>query len=189
MAMDTKTALLNVAEQAVRARGFDGFSYADLAEAVGISKASIHYHFPTKAFLSASLMERYHAEIKAQCAKIAAENPTGAGRVLGLVALYRAALGDGKTLCLCVSLTSSRESLSAEVMAKINAFRAMMIDWLTQFYELGKADGTIRAVSQTGQEARATLALLEGAHLAARAEEDIAVFDQAVALLKARGRV
>ena len=41
MAIDTKTTLLDSAEPAARARGFDGFSYADLAPEVGISKANI----------------------------------------------------------------------------------------------------------------------------------------------------
>ncbi len=36
MAADTKMILLDSAERAARARGFDGFSYADLAAEVGI---------------------------------------------------------------------------------------------------------------------------------------------------------
>ena len=43
--MDTRISLLDSAERAVRQRGFDGFSYADLSKEIGIRKASIHYHF------------------------------------------------------------------------------------------------------------------------------------------------
>lgn len=188
MTTDTKTALLDFAEHAARARGFDGFSYADLAEAVGIRKASIHYHFPTKAILSAALMERYTKKLAKLCNDINSEQPTAAGRLLGLVDLYRTALGDGKTLCLCVSLTSSRESLSEDVIAKINDFRAMMVDWITECFELGKQDGSIALVGNPLHEARSTLALLEGAHLAARAAEDLTVFDNALEMLKSRCR-
>ena len=63
METDTKTALLNSAERAARSKGFDGFSYADLAKEVGIRKASIHYHFPTKDALTISLMVRYHSDM------------------------------------------------------------------------------------------------------------------------------
>ncbi len=38
--MDTRSALLDSAERAARQRGFDAFSYADLARDVGIRKAS-----------------------------------------------------------------------------------------------------------------------------------------------------
>ena len=188
MTKDTKAALLEFAETAARTQGFDGFSYADLAEAVGIRKASIHYHFPTKAILSAALMDRYHANIEGLCDKITVKHDTGGGRLLGLIELYHMALGGGKTLCLCVSLTASRNSLSEEVVVKINAFRAMMVAWLTDVFALGQSDGTITGVTTPAHEARATLALLEGAHLAARAEEDVAVFDGAVETLKARCR-
>ena len=183
MATDTKTALLDFAEQAARARGFDGFSYADLAEAVGIRKASIHYHFPTKALLSATLMDRYHKTLAERCDAISAQNDTAAARLLALVDLYRGALDGGKKLCLCVALTSSRESLSAEVIAKINRFRAMMIGWITDVFDLGRQDGSLRPTLEAEHEARATLALLEGAHLAARAEEDVSIFDGALAAL------
>jgi TetR/AcrR family transcriptional repressor of nem operon len=43
-------------------RGYNGFSYADIAEAVGISKPSIHHHFPSKAELVRRVVEGYRAE-------------------------------------------------------------------------------------------------------------------------------
>ena len=58
--MNTRTSLLDSAEQAVRQRGYNGFSYADLAREIGIRKASIHHHFPTKADLGLALIERYN---------------------------------------------------------------------------------------------------------------------------------
>ncbi|MEJ6394829.1 TetR/AcrR family transcriptional regulator [Gymnodinialimonas sp. 2305UL16-5] len=186
MTQETRTALLDAAEQAARARGFDGFSYADLAEAVGIRKASIHYHFPSKADLSAALMDRYHAVMQQACADIDAQNDVSAGRLRALIALYRAALNEGTTMCLCVVFVTGRESLSPDVTAKITAFRAMMTAWLTKVFERAAKDRGIIGVAHPQHEARATLALLEGAHIAARAEEDVAQFDEAVALLQAR---
>ena len=70
MAADTKTTLLNSAERAARARGFDGFSYADLAADVGISKASIHHHFASKATLAVALMQRYYIDLEKVCTEI-----------------------------------------------------------------------------------------------------------------------
>ena len=64
--MDTRTALLESAERTARQRGYDGFSYADLADDVGIRKASIHHHFPTKATLALALIERDDRESTAR---------------------------------------------------------------------------------------------------------------------------
>ena len=186
METDTKTALLNSAERAARSKGFDGFSYADLAKEVGIRKASVHYHFPTKDELTISLMVRYHSDLSGRCADIERLYDTAGDRISALIALYRTALNGGKTLCLCVSLISSRESLSHEVTDKIREFRSMMVLWIEGVFTLGKADGSISDVGEPAAEARAALALLEGAHLAARAEESLQTFDDAVAILQSR---
>ncbi len=186
MSTDTKTALLESAEHFARERGFDGFSYADLSEAVGIRKASIHYHFPTKAALSEALMDRYIETLSGMCADIKDSNARASEQLRGLIALYRVALNDGKTLCLCVSLTTSHRSLNADVNDKITEFRSMMIDWIEAVFVLGQADQSIDGVFEPKNEARGCLALLEGAHLAARAEENVTVFDQALQVLHSR---
>lgn len=186
MVRDTKTALLDVAEHAARARGFDGFSYADLAEAVGIRKASVHYHFPSKAALSAALMDRYRTSLENECQRIENAYDTGSEQLLDLIQLYRNALNDGNTLCLCVALISSRESLSADVIDKLKTFHTMMTKKIEAIFELGMQDRTIAHVSAPRAEAHAALALLEGAHLTARAAEEIHPFDEAMSLLKVR---
>src|SRR3954452_1989467 len=56
---DTATRILDVAERLVQIRGFNGFSYADIAAQLGITKASLHYHFAGKAELGDALVERY----------------------------------------------------------------------------------------------------------------------------------
>ncbi len=187
--VDRKASLLNFAEQAVRTRGFDGFSFADLAQAAGIRKASVHYHFPTKADLSVTLMDRYHHDLTDARQRIVSNNPTAAGRLLGLIDLYRSALGDGTSLCLCVALVLSKESLAEDVSAKIVAFRSATLSWIEDVFELGCVDGSVADVLNPRSEARATLAILEGALIAARANEDLKIFDDTLTLLSSRCRM
>jgi len=186
MVTDTKTALLDSAERAARARGFDGFSYADLADDVGIRKASIHHHFPTKAALSVALMKRYYIDLEKTCAEIDATKTTGRARLSALIDRYRDALDGGKSLCLCVSLSTSRESLPKEVISQISQFRAMMINWLKHVYAAGQSDGSILDIRDPEAEAAAALSLLEGAQLAARAEENPKLFESALRLMQQR---
>lgn len=186
--MDTKTALLDCAEDAVRARGFNGFSYADLAASVGIRKASIHYHFPTKADLALALVERYSANFFAALDGIAATNATGGARLSAYVATVRQALGGGTKLCLCVAFCVGRDGLSAAVLEELDAFHATVAAWLQEAFALGKADGSISAVIAPEIEAPACLAQMEGAQLIARAAGDTGRFDSAAAGLLARVR-
>src|SRR5271167_1967040 len=59
LAVSTRTRILDVAERLVQVRGFNGFSYADIAAELAITKASLHHHFPSKAGLGEALIVRY----------------------------------------------------------------------------------------------------------------------------------
>ncbi len=173
---DTRTSLLQAAERAARRRGYDGFSFAHLAADVGIRKASIHHHFPTKPALALALVKNYRAEMTVALDAISERHATAAEQLRALVAHYRAALMDGEGLCLCVALSVSREALRDDVAEEIACFRADVIRWLSGvFAHDGHAEG--RALTA----ARAALALLEGAQLAARCARNPRPFDDATA--------
>src|SRR6516165_215986 len=75
----TASLVLDAAERLVQVRGFNGFSYADIAAELQITKASLHYHFATKAELGA--YARLYADVLSQqrmclCGMLAAEYPT-----------------------------------------------------------------------------------------------------------------
>lgn len=180
MATDTRRALLASAERAARRAGYDGFSYGDLAQDVGIRKASIHYHFPTKAALTADLVAQYSARIQQRLAGIDAAQTTGAARLAALVALYRAALDQGHSLCLCVALSISADTLPDTVRHEIQSFRAYVTAWIARGFALGVVDGSLDLLDDPGTEAAALLAQLEGAQLAARAARSPAPFDAAL---------
>jgi TetR/AcrR family transcriptional regulator, transcriptional repressor for nem operon len=184
--MDTRSALLDSAENAVRARGYDGFSYADLSVDVGIRKASIHYHFPTKADLALALIARYSENFFSKLNQIAALHSTGGARLAAYVSAYRDALDGGKKLCLCVAFSVGRDSLSPEVLAKLDMFHLTVTAWLSTVFAAGKADNSITAVEDCDAEAHACLAQMEGAQLIARAANDGERFNAAVARLLGR---
>jgi len=186
MAHDTKEALLDAAESAARRRGFDGFSYADLAQDVGIRKASIHYHFRTKSDLSLALIQRYTTAFFADLEKISKTASTGAGRVHGLIDLYRAALSGGESVCLCVSFSAHTDPLADAVLSDIRGFRQGVIAWIAEALKLAQSDGSVRAGSWSDRDAPGLLALLEGAQLAARAQGDLAPYEAAIAALTSR---
>lgn len=184
--MNTRTALLDSAERAARQRGFDAFSYADLARDVGIRKASIHHHFPVKADLAFGLIERYAARFSETLATIDRDHRTGAGKLRAYHQTYRDALANGTQVCLCVSMSAGRDSFAAPVLDQLNLFHEDSAAWLAQVFEQGAADGSIRDVQDAAADAHATLALMEGAQLVARAAKSISPFDTATASFLAR---
>ena len=184
--MDTRTALLDCAEAVMRARGYDGFSYADLAVAVGIRKASVHHHFHTKADLALALIERYAANFFSALDQIVVHHATGGARVAAYVAAGRAALDNGKKLCLCVAFCTGRDGLSAAVLTELDAFHTGVTAWLADAFAQGLHDRSIAGVTDPASEAPACLAVVEGAQLIARAAKDVRRFDRSVATLLGR---
>ncbi|MBX9885799.1 MAG: TetR/AcrR family transcriptional regulator [Novosphingobium sp.] len=184
--MDTRTLLLDHAEAAVRARGFDGFSYADLAETVGIRKPSIHHHFPRKADLALALVERYVARLFARLAALDTREDRASDRLRALIGSFREALDGGSKLCLCVAFAAGRDSLDPAVLARVNAFHERVVDVFAACFAAGAADGSVAGVADPRAEAHAALALMEGAQLVARAAGRLELFDAATAGLRAR---
>lgn len=177
--MDTKTLLLDHGENFARRRGVDAFSFADLSSSLGIKKASVHYHFPTKADLVAQILDRYVEQVSARLQQISQSGDTAAMQLDAYVGIYRAALEDGQSLCLCVAYASAPESVSQPVRDRLNAFHSASGAWLESVFERAQKDGSIRVVGTPKAEAAATLALVEGAQLVARAANDVARFDAA----------
>src|SRR5580698_7639945 len=111
-APDTATRILDIAERLVQSRGYNGFSYADIADQVGISKASLHHHFETKATLGQALIDRYHRLFTLALAEIDTTDDDAAHKLRCYARLYAAVL-EGERLCLCGMLAAEYDTLPA----------------------------------------------------------------------------
>ncbi len=185
--MDTKTALLDSAERFARTRGFNAFSYADLSDAIGIRKASIHYHFATKADLAEALIARYSDGFAARLNAIDTRHETAAARLEAYLDLYRDALDQGAQVCLCVAFSAARDSFNPATLNRLNQFHENSQTWLTLVFSLGSQDGTLtNSPASAEADALACLALVEGAQLIARAATDTSRFDLCIQPLLGR---
>lgn len=184
--MSTRTDLLTCAENVARRRGYDGFSYADLANEVGIRKASIHYHFPAKADLAVALIQRYASTFSDALAVVDETSDMASDRLAAYVQIYRRALSGGTKICLCVAFSISRDSLTEDALTELDAFHSNSINWLRKTFEQARNDDSVRDVGSPEDEATALLALVEGAQLVARSACRVADFDKATSLFLTR---
>lgn len=164
---DTRAELLMQAETLVRGRGYSGFSYADLADAVGIRKASIHHHFPSKVDLGVALVAAYAERYDEALAGILAGEPKGVARVEAYGRLYLGGVEQGLG-CLCAALATEGDNLPVRLTADITQFFERHIAWLEGVLRAGLADGSVRADVEPTAHARFVIATLEGALLMER---------------------
>lgn len=163
---DTRSELLLQAELLVRGRGYSGFSYADLAEAVGIRKASIHHHFRTKEDLGLALIAAYDARYDEALAAILADHRALA-RIEAYGRLYLTGVEKGLG-CLCAALAVELDTLPERLRADIARFFEKHVGWLEIVLAEGVAEGDLRPDLAPADAARMIVATLEGALLLER---------------------
>jgi TetR/AcrR family transcriptional repressor of nem operon len=181
---DTETRILDAAERLVQSRGFNGFSYADIASELGITKASIHYHFPSKAALGRALIERYAGRFAAELRAIDAEVDEPGAKLDAYAALYADVLR-GDLMCLCGMLAAEFRTLPEAMRDAIVGFFDANEVWLARVLDAGGADASLHVVGPSREAARLIVSGLEGAMLVARPYRDVARFDAAAAQLLA----
>jgi TetR/AcrR family transcriptional repressor of nem operon len=164
--------VLDAAEGFVQTRGFNGFSYADVSAAVGITTASLHYHFPSKAGLGRALIERYTANFQAALAGIATTKARAVARLEAYAQLYGDVLAAGR-MCLCGMLAAEYETLPPPVQLAIRGFFDADEAWLVDVLERGRAVGDLCFQGSARDAARQWTSTLEGAMLLARPYRDL----------------
>jgi TetR/AcrR family transcriptional repressor of nem operon len=173
---DTATAILDIAERLIQRRGFSGFSYADIAAELGITKASLHYHFPSKAELGESLITRYAARFAEALEEIGGRDAPAADKLRSYCTIYRGVLSEQR-MCLCGMLAAEYEVLPDSMRHAVVAFFDHNQAWLCALLEEGSAAGSLRFAGVSGHAARSIIAALEGAMLVSRPYGSTAVLD------------
>src|SRR5258705_8820204 len=107
---DTSGRILDIAERLLQTRGYNAFSYADIAQSLHITKASLHYHFPTKAELGKRLIERYKHSFLEALAEIDRSGASANEKLQRYVGLYVDVLRDDR-MCLCGMLAAEYATL------------------------------------------------------------------------------
>jgi TetR/AcrR family transcriptional repressor of nem operon len=179
MNTQTRAILLETATAVVRRQGYSGFSYADLADAVGIRKPSIHHHFPNKEDLGVAMVAVYTEDFIERLRSIEAETNSAIERIEAYAGLYRQGLAAGQG-CLCGVLASEISALPSRVQAGVREFFKLNLRWLEQTLRAGRIDGDLRHTIQAGREARTALSTLQGAMFVALSLREPEVFDAAV---------
>src|ERR1700733_5591860 len=178
------TAILDVAERLAQTLGYNGFSYADIAAQLGVTKASLHYHFPTKAELGRALIERYRIVFGAALEEIDQHAKGPHQKLQQYVGLYNSVLTNER-MCLCGMLAAEYATLPAPMQKGLKLFFNANERWLTTVLEQGLRAGTFRFGEPANERARVLLGALEGAMLVARSYGSHSRFQAAAVYLLA----
>lgn len=171
----TKNDILDTAETLIQTRGYNGFSYADISAIVGVRKASIHHHFPSKTDLAIEVIKRYNDTFNVCLATIAAKKIAWLDKIRAYIKLYENVLHDDK-LCLCGMLASDSETLPIEVRIEIRHFFSDNVAWLSKIVALHYSTMPKKRLNQISWQ---IIGSLQGGIVMARMFEKREIFSSA----------
>lgn len=172
----TRERIVQFATDVVQRSGYHALRFADLADHVGIKKASLHYHFPTKEDLGREVMSTYRQQMRDKLAAIDTLAIGPKGRLEMYVGLYRGVLNEnGEHMCPGGMLAAETMSLPPELRDQMLGFFEDNENWVaTVIAELWPD----RSDAEHAEIARELIAALQGHLLMGRLHGEVSGLDR-----------
>jgi len=183
---ETANQIIDVMANLIQSRGYNAVSYQDISDTVGIRKASIHYHFPSKTDLGVAVIKKYSRSLMEQLNEVG-DDPA-ASAIDKLNAYFDAYLGfrgDDRRVCLCGGLAGEYYALPELMQTEVSQFFDEHQAWLTALFAESEKSGALNLIASPAQTAKLYFDALQGALLAKRAAKDDSQIDDVVATLRA----
>lgn len=157
--------------------GYNSFSYADLAERVSITKASIHHHFPSKAVLVQRVVALYREDARQGLAGMVEKINNPLAELNAYAEYWSGCIRSGEhPFCICAMLATEMPTIPEEVAAEVRGHFSDLGAWLASVLKRGVAAGQFHLPGTPANSARAFMAVVHGAMLVARAVDDPKAF-------------
>jgi TetR/AcrR family transcriptional regulator, transcriptional repressor for nem operon len=182
---ETAGQILDLAQALIQTRGYSAFSYQDIAEQLGIRKASIHYHFPSKADLGAAVIDRYVARFGAALSAIAADRSQSSMTMLDFyLEPYLEFANTNDRICLCGALAGEILALPTEFRSRVDGFFRTHQAWLADILKRGATRGEFKLLAPATKLARLIFAALQGALLVKRTTGEATELRDVITVIK-----
>ena len=169
--MDTRERILNSAQRLTQTRSFHGFSFQDIADEVGVRKASLYHHFDSKDDVAVAMLQRAADWVSAQFKN--AEGLEPSERLETYFDLFRQIHGKGERMCPGGSFAAVFGAVSSPVQAALHRFAKMHLDWLEDVVRDGVELGQFTIGDQRPRDVATQISAgVQGALLVGRLTSD-----------------
>lgn len=164
--------VVDAAEGLLQQQGYNGFSYEDVAQLIGIKKPSIHHHFATKADLAAVVVQRYTHHFREELLRVEGRRSRARDRLTAYAELFERTFQRERRLCVCGMLGAEAHDLPQIVRDEVLRFFDINLRWLLENFEQGRREDALTSPASAEALARAYLCALEGAMVVGRGLAD-----------------
>ena len=174
---NTADEILACARTLIAAGGYNGFSYADIAAVVGIRKASIHHHYPSKVDLVKALVVNHRISTEQGLTNLEHAFSDPLEQLSAYVRYWEKCITDlSAPFCICALLAGQLPVLPEEVALEVRSYFALLSRWMNATLAHGSQQGTISLNDTPEVEAELFIATVHGAMLSARAYGNNQIF-------------
>lgn len=170
-----KSKIISESYKFLTKKGYSSFSYADLAKKVGITKASIHYYFPSKSDLGEEVIRQSLALLISKLANIELSSENSIDRLNSYLDLFMEDFNCSR-LPLCCSLSADRENLPDGMILLMADYFNTHLNWVIKIITQGQERHEIVKSIKAKQMALLIINLLEGANIVANALQEAKLF-------------
>jgi TetR/AcrR family transcriptional repressor of nem operon len=159
--------ILTVALRLLCSRGYAAFSYKDIAKVMGITTASLHYHFESKEMLGLALCD-YIEEVQTRVASdLAHREPDDRAVLASFLRRWAVHWADG-AICPIASLQSDLDALPPALQQRLAALSKFEIGLVARHLQRAADGGGLTLAGPTEEEAALLLAAYKGVALYSR---------------------
>ena len=138
---ETREHIVRLADSLIRNRGFNAFSYSDIAAVLELRNAAIHYHFPTKSLLGQAVIGEELRRLEKY--RHSHPNVDGDGQFRRLVTVFYHN-SRRKAVCLMGALTPEFATFDPEMQGMVHRLCAAIQEWLGECLGEARAKGRLR---------------------------------------------
>lgn len=169
--------IIQRANELLATGGYNGFSYADIAELVDVRKASIHHHFPAKVDLVKATVAQHREATRRGLRALDESTPDAFTRLVAYSRYWADCIqASNPPICICALLAVELPAVPAEVADEVKAHFNDLHAWIGRTLAQGVEQGNMRLNDTPSAEASVFMASIHGAMLSARATGNASVF-------------
>ena len=158
-----KEQIISTALELLKTHGYENFSYLDIANQLGITKASIHHHFPKKPDLGVALCEAIQTWHKVEFGKILMmKSDAKAKLAIYINGMHRFACAKNK-ICPLSSLQADITLLPEEMRLALKKLDEQELTFIAQILQQGLDEGIFHFDGNTQSQAILVVLACKGA--------------------------
>ncbi len=179
---DTRSQILDTAQDILQRQSISGVSFQDLADRIGIKKGSMYYHFKSKDDLSIAILERASEDMSQALQR--GHSKTASAQLHYFIGIFRSFMGQCEKICPGGAFAGVWDKLNEPVQREVGKLINLQLKGVQHIINTGLESGEFDSHGQTSEAlAQWVIDNIQGALLTSRITKNPHSFEGSMKVL------